>query len=172
MGLSDSLEPMKRYVIGLGNPILGDDGVGWRVAEEVEKRIGEREDTQVDCYSLGGLSLMERLTGASHVILIDSIFTGTRPIGSVSVFPLDNLADQTSGHTASTHDTSLRNALKVGRSMDIELPDDDHVVVVAIEAEAVYDFSEELSRPVEASVPVAVETVMELLDQEIKERNL
>jgi len=163
---------MKRYIIGLGNPILGDDGVGWRVAEEVEKRILDRADIQVDCYSLGGLSLMERLTGATHAILIDSIFTGTKPIGSVSVFPLDDLADQTSGHTASTHDTSLRNALKVGRSMDIILPDDDHVLVVAIEAEAVYDFSEKLSQPVEASVPVAVETVMKLLDQEVKEKNL
>lgn len=159
-------------IIGLGNPILGDDGVGWRVAEEVEKRTKDRDDIQVDCYSLGGLSLMERLTGATDAILIDSIFTGNRPIGSVSVFPLDDLTDQTSGHTASTHDTSLRNALKVGRSMDIELPDDDHVMVVAIEAQAVYDFSEELSQPVEASVPVAVETVMELLDREIKEKNL
>ena len=31
------ITPMKTHVIGLGNPILGDDSVGWRVAEEVAK---------------------------------------------------------------------------------------------------------------------------------------
>jgi hydrogenase maturation protease len=161
---------MKTLVVGLGNPILGDDGVGWRVAEEVQKRLADRTEVEVDCFALGGLSLMERLTGYGRIILIDSIFTGTRSIGTVSVFPLDDLADQTSGHTASTHDTSLRNALKVGRSMDIELPDDENVTVVAVEAEAVFDFSEILTSPVEAAVPVAVEAVLKLLDQEIKER--
>jgi hydrogenase maturation protease len=156
---------MKTFIIGLGNPILGDDGVGWRVAEEVEKRLADKSEVQVDCYSLGGLSLMERLTGCERAILIDSIFTGTRPIGTVSLFPLCDLADQTSGHTASTHDTSLRNALKVGRSMGIELPDDENVMVIAVEAEAVYDFSETLTASVEAAVPIAVKAVLQLLNQ-------
>ena len=30
---------MKTLIIGLGNPILGDDGVGWVVAEAVAKRL-------------------------------------------------------------------------------------------------------------------------------------
>lgn len=163
---------MKTLIIGLGNPILGDDGVGWRVAEEVERCLADQTEIHVDRFSLGGLSLMEQLTGYERAILIDSIFTGTRPIGTVSVFPLDNLADQSSGHTASTHDTSLRNALKVGRSMDIELPDDNNVMVVAIEAEAVFDFSEIFSAPVEAAVPVARQAVLQLLHQGTKERDL
>jgi hydrogenase maturation protease len=156
---------MKTLIVGLGNPILGDDGVGWRVAEEVEKRLANRPEVQVDCFSLGGLSLMERLTGYEHVVLIDSIFTGSKPVGTVGLFPLTELADQTSGHTASTHDTSLRNALKVGRSMEIPLPDDENVMVVAIEAEAVFDFSEEFSPPVEAAVPIAADAVLKLLNQ-------
>jgi hydrogenase maturation protease len=156
---------MKTLIVGLGNPILGDDGVGWRVAEEVEKRLANRPEVQVDCFSLGGLSLMERLTGYEHVVLIDSIFTSAKPVGTVSLFPLTELADQTSGHTASTHDTSLRNALKVGRSMEIPLPDDENVMVVAIEAEAVFDFSEEFSPPVEAAVPIAADAVLKLLNQ-------
>jgi Ni,Fe-hydrogenase maturation factor len=61
---------MKTLVIGLGNPILGDDGVGWKVAEEVRKQMspspigrgvrGEGE-VDVDFLSLGGISLMEHL---------------------------------------------------------------------------------------------------------------
>jgi Ni,Fe-hydrogenase maturation factor len=39
------------------------------------------------------------------------------------------------------------------------------VDIVAIEARNVYDFSEELSPPVAAAVPVAVERVLELLNR-------
>ncbi|MEW6092750.1 MAG: hydrogenase maturation protease [Chloroflexota bacterium] len=158
---------MKTLIIGLGNPILGDDGVGWRVAEEVKQRLpsSPREgDVQVECFALGGLSLMEQMTGYKRVILIDSIYTGTKPVGTVSLLPLADLPDLTSGHTTAAHDTSLRNALNVGRSMDIPLPKDEDVLVVAIEAEAVYDFSEKLSPPVEAAVSVAVEAVQKLID--------
>jgi len=155
---------MKTLVIGLGNPILGDDGVGWRVVEEIARKTANQPDVEVDCVSLGGLSLMERLTGCERVILVDSIFTGEKPIGTVSLFKLTELPDLSSGHTTAVHDTSLRNALNVGRSMDIPLPRDEEVLIVAIEAEKVYDFSESLSPPIEAALPKAVGTVLQLIE--------
>ena len=155
---------MKTLVIGLGNPILGDDGVGWRVAEEVAKKNAKRPEVEVDYASLGGLSLMERLTDSERVILIDSIFTGEKPVGTVSQITLNDLPDLTAGHSASAHDTSLRNALNVGRSMNIVLPKDENVIIIAIEAENVYDFSQELSPAVAAAVPQAVNAVLELID--------
>ena len=155
---------MKILVIGLGNPILGDDGVGWRVVEEIARKTADQNDVEVDTASLGGLSLMERLTGYERVILVDSFFSGEKPIGTVSLFLLTDLQDLSSGHTTAVHDTSLRNALNVGRSMNIFLPRDEDVQIVAIEAENVYDFSETLSPPVEAAVPVAVEAVLQLIN--------
>lgn len=160
---------MQTLVIGLGNPILGDDGVGWRVAEAVEKLTLGCPNVTVECYALGGLSLMEHLTDSKRAIIIDSLFTGTQPIGSVSIFPLTALPNLSSGHTTAIHDTSLQNALSIGRSMDIPLPKDEDVMVVAIEAQAVYDFSEELTPPVKAAIPEAVKLVMQLLDTK-KER--
>jgi hydrogenase maturation protease len=163
---------MKTLIIGLGNPILGDDGVGWVVAERVRSEIEDPQSTrhydnsvEVEFASLGGLSLMEMMTGAKHVILIDSIFTGTCPVGTVRQITLEELSDFSSGHSASVHDTSLRNALSVGRSMDIDLPEDKDVQIVSIEAEAVYNFSETLSKAVSETVPVAVKTVFKLLDK-------
>lgn len=155
---------MKTLVIGLGNPILGDDGVGWRVVEEIARKTADRNDIEVDTVSLGGLSLMERITGYGRVILVDSFFTGIKPIGTVSMFPLTELPELSSGHTTAIHDTSLRNALNVGRSMDISLPRDEDVLIVAIEAENVFDFSEILSPHVEAAVPQAVEAVLQLIE--------
>ena len=154
---------MKTLVIGLGNPILGDDGVGWRVVEEIARKTASRDDVEVDTVSLGGLSLMERITGYERVILVDSIFSGKKPIGTVSQFKLTDLPDLSSGHTTAIHDTSLRNALSVGRSMDILLPRDEDVMIIAVEAENVYDFSDILSPPVEAAVPQAVDAVLQLI---------
>lgn len=152
---------MKILVIGLGNPILGDDGVGWKVAEEVARLTSGQPAVDVDCFALGGLSLMERLAGVEHVILIDSLCTGQEPNGTVSTFPLDMLPDLSAGHTTAVHDTSLHHALKVGRNMGILLPSDENVFIVAIEADNVYDFSEDLSGPVQAAVPKAVQAVLD-----------
>jgi hydrogenase maturation protease len=155
---------MKTLVVGLGNPILGDDGAGWKVAEEVEHRLPKSAQTSevaVECVSLGGLSLMERLIGYRHAIVIDAIGTGHRPIGTAYHFRLDELYDPTAGHTTATHDVSLMTAIQLGRSLGANLPD--RIDVVAIESPYVYDFSEELTPPVAAAVPQAVELVMELL---------
>ena len=154
---------MKTIVVGLGNPLLGDDGVGWRVAEEVKQQLGDNSTVAVECYSLSGLSLMEQLIGFDRVILIDSLNTGRHVQGEVVAFTLDSLEDLTYGHSASAHDASLKTALVVGRSMGERLPADRDIHVVAIEAKHVYDFKEELTPAVAASVPVAVDKVRELL---------
>jgi hydrogenase maturation protease len=162
---------MKTLILGLGNPILGDDGVGWVVADKIRAFLSDTKSgfadpqaVEVDTASLGGLSLMERLTGAERVILVDAIFTAKKPVGTVSKFTLSELPDLSAGHSASAHDTSLRNALNVGRSMDIHLPEDENVFIVAIEAKNVYDFSQELSTAVAEAVPQAVKAVIDLIN--------
>jgi hydrogenase maturation protease len=169
----------KTLIIGLGNPILGDDGVGWKVAEQVKQRIESDAryhmpmrplwskivhhlpSAEVDYAALGGLSLMERLVGYQRVILVDSMETGQSPEGSVRVFPLEQLSNPSASHSTAVHDTSLITALEMGRKMGMNLPES--VMVVAVEAKNVYDFSEELSPPIAAAVPLAVQAVLEEL---------
>lgn len=171
--------PLFVLVVGLGNPILGDDGVGWRVAEEVSARSGiplgdaplpglsprKPDPVTIERYSLAGLSLMERLIGFDRVIIIDSLNTGQHAQGEVVHFTLADMDDLTYGHSASAHDVSLKNALKMGRSMGESLPDDAHVHVIAIEARHIYDFKEELTSQVAAAVPVAVRKVLDLIEE-------
>ena len=160
---------MKTLVVGLGNPILGDDGVGWKIAEEVKKQLspsplgreGEGE-VDVDFLSLGGISLMEHLIGYERAILIDAIASDQEP-GSVIVTKLSELPDYSALHTTSAHDTSLQNALKLGKGMGAKVPEE--LVVVGIATNRVYDFSEELSVPVAKAVPEAAKTVLDLLRQ-------
>jgi hydrogenase maturation protease len=151
---------MKTLVLGLGNPILGDDGVGWKVAEAVQAILGD--SVEVDFASLGGLSLMERVLGYSHVVLVDCMETGEFPIGTVRSMPLAELANPMAGHSASAHDTSLITALQAAQTMGADVPD--RVDVVTIEASVTYDFTESLSPEIAAAVPLAVQEVLKLLD--------
>lgn len=156
-------QTMKTIVIGLGNPILSDDGVGWKVVEVLLSTSHFPPTTALETASLGGLSLMERLEGYQRAILVDSMQTGQVPVGTVRVFPLDELPNPSDSHSASVHDTSLMTALETGRRMGLDLPE--KITVVAIEAATVHEFSEELSPEVAAAVPLAVQMVMELLKE-------
>jgi hydrogenase maturation protease len=148
-------------VVGLGNPILGDDGVGWQIVQRIQQRNDLPDGVEVDCLSVGGISLMERLIGYQRAILIDSFFTNKNPIGTLLRFSIDELPDQELGHIYSAHDTTLQNALQVGRQLGAELPDE--INIVAVEAQNVNIFSEQLSPEVAAAVPGAVQAVMDIL---------
>ena len=169
-------------VIGLGNPILGDDGIGWRVAERIRRSLStahqeghtlfEYLPVEVDCLSLGGLSLMERLVGYQRALIIDSITSNHNLPGTVSAFPLEGLPEQVACHMGSVHDTSLQTAIQVGRTMGASLPEQIHIV--AIEVQSVYEFSEELTDPVAAAAPIAEQVALDILaqwaDQETSDR--
>lgn len=160
---------MKTIVVGLGNPILGDDGVGWKVASHVRQHLESRRALRdqsdasyidVEYLSLGGISLMENLLGYQRAILIDAVTTDQEP-GSIVVSPLMDMLDYAALHITSAHDTSLQTALKLGKAMGADLPEE--VIVVGIATRHVYDFSEELTAPVVAALPRATQIVIDLL---------
>jgi hydrogenase maturation protease len=82
---------------------------------------------------------------------------------------LEELPDLSAGHTTAAHDTSLQTALNVGRSMGAQLPE--QIIIVGVEAEKVYDFTEELSSEVKSAIPKAVQIVMDLLSEWSKQAN-
>lgn len=155
---------MKTLIVGLGNPILGDDGVGWKVAEDVKKQLPADAPVDVICLSLGGLGLMEHLIGYRRAILVDSFaLNGNDQLGSILIMKLNDLPNYSAYHTTSSHDTSLQTAIELGRSMGAQLPDD--VEVVGIATDHIQDFSEQLSPAVAEAVPFAVRIVLDLLEQ-------
>ena len=164
--LDDSGHPTN-LVIGLGNPILGDDAIGWRIAEQVQRCLDTNCSTnlnsriEVDTLAVGGLTLMERMIGYKQAIIIDAIFTGNSAAGTVSCCSLEEFPEQALGHLCSAHDTTLQNALRVGKAMGATLPDS--IYVIGIETIPNYEFSEDLSPQIEKSITLAVETVMELI---------
>ena len=156
---------MKTLVIGLGNPILTDDGVGVKVAYAVRDALAsaEQEAVTVTEAGVGGLRLMEMMVGYERVILVDAIQTpGGRP-GVVSRLTLDDIASAApTQHSASTHDMNLPTALEMGRRLGLALPDT--IEILAVEAEDVVTFGETCTPAVAAAVPVATELVLQLLN--------
>jgi len=154
---------MKTLIVGLGNPILGDDGVGWKIIEKVEKQLTSHgSQVDVDCVSVGGIGLMEHLIGYDRVILVDA-FVSEADLGSISVMNLEQLPNYSAYHITSTHDTSLQNAIEFGRAMGAYLPET--VTVVGIAIKPIRDFSEDLSPPVARAVSCATKMVLDLLKE-------
>jgi hydrogenase maturation protease len=145
---------MRTIVLGLGNPILGDDAVGLKVAGLVRERLGPGSPVDVVEEAAGGLRLMEQLAGYDRAILVDAAVTGATP-GTVRRLDPDELPTQ---RTAYAHGVDLTTALALGREMGLPMPGE--VRIVAVEAEGVLDFSDDLSPSVAAAVQRAVEAVL------------
>jgi hydrogenase maturation protease len=148
---------LKTLLLGLGNPILTDDGVGVYVVRAVADRwTGDGVDFQE--ASVGGLRLMEVIAGYNRLILVDAIQTPDGAPGQIHRLSSDDL--RTSLHAGSTHDLSFQGALAWGRQIGMALPRDDAITIIAVEAEDVLTFGEALTPAVAAALPDAVEAVL------------
>jgi hydrogenase maturation protease len=166
---------MKTLILGLGNPILGDDSIGWKVVERVKDisnhqgEIPQPEITETrnifeyECYSLGGIGLMENLIGYDRVWIIDSIHTSTCPVGTIVCKKLEEFQNIPSGHLTSAHDMSLQTALELGRSIGADLPKE--IKVIGIESNLCFDFTEELSEPLKNAFPEVVKYLLNMIDE-------
>jgi hydrogenase maturation protease len=159
---------MQTLVIGLGNPILTDDGIGVCVARAVADALPESSGIDVIEMAVGGLALMETMAGYERVVLIDALYTEQKDSGQVRVFDAGDLASTL--NTASTHDADLPTALRLGRSLGALLPADNQIQIVGITAHDVLTFGETPSLPVMRAAPEAAASVLELLGVSITGR--
>ncbi len=166
-------------VAGLGNPILGDDGVGWHVVAQAQDLFSQcayplddaRYHVHFECFSLGGISLMEQMIGFDKAILVDAIhLEGASHIGSVYVLTPEELPNLGYGHLNSSHDTTFKDALSMGRKLGADLPSD--IIIIGVESAPNFEFSENLSPEIVAALPLATQKVLDYLIAWIKETKL
>jgi hydrogenase maturation protease len=154
---------MKTRVIGLGNTILTDDGVGVYAAREVQRVLDEHgtaDSADVVESEVGGFDLMELMTGWDRVILVDSIqFDGVTPGTLLELDPQDL---RTSLRIRSVHDIDLPTVLKLGRLMGLQMPG--QVLIYAIQAEDAHTLGETMTPPVRRAMARAVEVVLSRIE--------
>ncbi len=149
---------MKTVVLGLGNPILSDDGVGILVAHEIGKRLPEVEVVEA---SLASLQLLDYVTGCDRFVLIDSIKTGTGEPGDVC--RLEYKAGPVTSHF-SAHGIDFFTAVELGRKLGYPIPD--QIDIYGIEIQDNTTFCESCTEEVERRIPDIVEEIMkDLIEQ-------
>ncbi len=158
---------MKTLVLGMGNTILCDDGVGIYVVREVAECF-QRADVDFGEASVGGLRILDVIGGYERVIMVDAIQTPDGEPGEIRILSPQDL--RLSLHAGSSHDLSLPGALALGRGMGLTLPADEDFTIVAIEVEDVLTFSEACTPTVEKAIARAADRVLdELRSREPKE---
>jgi hydrogenase maturation protease len=147
---------VKTLVLGIGNDILGDDGVGIHIVREVAKHISSG-DVIVEETGAAGLSLLERIKGYERLIIADAILTDNTEVGKIHRLTLKDLAKTNDSITP--HEAALRTTLEIGNSLfPGEMPRD--VVVFAVQTHDVDHVTGKMSRPVKAAVPEVVRMIL------------
>lgn len=149
---------MKTLVLGLGNPILSDDGAGIRVAQEVGKQLNDPQ-IAVSETSAAGLSLLDSIVGYDKVIIIDAIQTKEGNIGQIYRMKPEDFSF--AKHLSSPHQINLVTALELGNALNLAMPQE--ITIFAVEAKDIASFSEKCTPEVERAIPEAVKMVLEEL---------
>ena len=145
----------KTIILGVGNPILRDDGVGIHVAEELKKQI-KKPDITIDNAFTGGMNLLDLMVDHDRAILIDAVKRKEGKLGDVNIFDLGELS---AFHTCNPHDVSLPQALDLAKKLGHKrIPNDIKLVGINI-GEFNSEFGEELSSEIAKAVPKAVDLV-------------
>ncbi|MDP6627572.1 MAG: hydrogenase maturation protease [Methanopyri archaeon] len=150
---------MRTLVIGVGNPLVGDDGVGIHVVRRLQE-LGLGKHVELEEAATGGLTLVEMFLGFEKVVIVDAIASEALPPGDVMLLTPESLKGTT--HLSSPHDTNFATALELLKSaVPDQVPSKIVIVGVGIKWSRIREFSEELSTEVRDAVQKAVEIVIE-----------
>jgi hydrogenase maturation protease len=141
-------------IIGLGNPLRGDDGVGITVARALAERMLP-DDVEVVDGGTQGLGLVNVMEGRQRVILVDAADVGRVP-GQFVRFALDEAHLRGDDQPLSVHAAGLREALLLAQALGA-LPD--QVIIFGVQP-AKIDWDDALSPEIEATLPALVEAVL------------
>ncbi len=70
---------MRLIVLGVGNTLLSDEGVGVRVVEKLQQDFSLPAEVEVIDGGTTGMEMLEDLAGADHLIIVDAMFGGNAP---------------------------------------------------------------------------------------------
>jgi len=151
---------MHTLVIGIGNPILGDDGVGIWTARLLSESSVKLEDVEVKELCRGGVSLMEEMLGYERVLIIDAINTKRGRPGDIYTMKPEEFKE--TQHLSSPHDLDFTAALKLGEKFAPErMPKE--ITIYAIEIGTALTFTEQLTPAVEIAGRKVAETILKNL---------
>jgi hydrogenase maturation protease len=116
--LADNRIKPKTIILGMGNPILSDDGVGLVLAERLKGLI---DGVDVVCNPMIDLSLFDDIIGYDVVYVIDAMTTrGGKPGELKRIHEEDSIGTL---HLFSSHGMNFFELMKLGRSIGYKMPE-------------------------------------------------
>ena len=147
---------MRNAVIGIGNLLRADDGVGIHVV-----RILQEEMPGVDAVDLStaNIDLLDHVRSRDRVIIVDAITTGAEP-GTIHKLEPRELVES---DFSQSHGLNLPGILKLGEQLyPEEMPR--KIVILAVEAQDVESFSSVLTEKVRAAIPKLIRMIKRELE--------
>ncbi len=134
----------KILILGIGNDILTDDGIGPRLCDFLRERFSDAL-ADFEKLNVGGLEILEFIDGYETVVIIDAIKTAGGRVGDVYLLTPDHFRE--TRHLSNIHDTSFITALEFGRSLEFRIPGKIFIIAVEIREDMVFSdtFTRELA---------------------------
>ena len=155
----------KTLILGIGNNLLGDEGIGIHVVEHLHTLVADSTNLHDKLQLVDGGTLSFSLAGliedCERLIVIDATRLDAAP-GTVRVFEgadMDHFLG--SGKRSSVHEVSLLDLMAVV-ALNGHLPT--QRALIGIQPQDI-DWSDQLSTPVAQAVPVVCEHVMQLAER-------
>jgi hydrogenase maturation protease len=147
-------------VLGLGNPLRGDDGIGSRAAELLQQR-GLRDGVEALDAGTAGLDLLRLLDGPRRVIIVDAADVGLEA-GQFARFAPDQVEFMGRAETLPTHEVGLAEVLALARALERPLPE---IVIFGVQPGSL-EWGAGLTPEVEASLASLLEAVLREIERE------
>lgn len=136
-------EKHSTLILGLGNDILTDDGIGPKLVHKLQNDLFQPNIT-FQTAAVGGLEILEMFRNYSKMIILDAIKTNDGIPGTVYYLTPMNFKETL--HLSNFHDISFLAALDFAEHMEISIPD--QIDILAIEIIEDLIFSDEFSPPI------------------------
>ncbi len=108
-------------VLGLGNPLLGDDGIGAAVVARLEsKRLPAR--VELRAAGTSAIDVLSELERYERVVVIDAVQSGAVKPGHVVEFELESAAIKARSPSLSAHEVELGGLLSLAAALGLRMP--------------------------------------------------
>lgn len=145
-------------VLGIGNLVMSDDGVGVRVVQKLQRSYQFPENVEVLDGGTLGLDLLPKLEGVEHLIVVDAVETGQEPGTCVRLTGEElPIALETK---VSPHQMGLKDLLAVSQLMGHSPR---QMVLIGVQPGSI-EMDTELTPEVEEKVDVLIANILKELE--------
>lgn len=155
---NDSSDRSRTVVMGAGNILLGDDGIGVHVIRALKDHEGLPDGVELIDAGTATLDALPLLDGVKRLIIVDAV-KGGGPAGAIYLFTPEDVNEGPSGRV-SLHQISLLDALKANHMVGGE---GCLATIVGVEPKEITE-SLELSPEIEKQIPEIIQTVISLVN--------